>query len=41
MHDVCALRLIETCKLNAVDPLASLSSTLTAIVNGHKHSPCY
>ncbi|MEY9182029.1 hypothetical protein ABIA41_003464 [Bradyrhizobium sp. USDA 313] len=28
--------LIETCKLNAVDPFAYLSSTLTAIVNGHR-----
>lgn len=30
--------LIETCKLNAVDPQAYLTSTLTAIVNGHKQS---
>lgn len=30
--------LIETCKLNAVDPLAYLSTTLTAVVNGHKQS---
>ncbi|MCV3739331.1 IS66 family transposase [Rhizobium sp. TRM96647] len=30
--------LIETCKLNTVDPLAYLCSTLTAIVNGHKQS---
>lgn len=30
--------LIETCKLNAVDPLDYLASTLTAIVNGHKQS---
>lgn len=28
--------LIETCKLNAVNPFAYLTSTLTAIVNGHK-----
>ncbi len=28
--------LIETCKLNAVDPFACLAATLTAIVNGHK-----
>ncbi len=28
--------LVETCKLNAVDPLAYLTRTLTAIVNGHK-----
>ncbi|WP_261317261.1 transposase domain-containing protein, partial [Rhizobium leguminosarum] len=28
--------LVETCKLNAVDPLAYLTATLTAIVNGHK-----
>ncbi|MBP2550176.1 hypothetical protein J2858_003112 [Neorhizobium galegae] len=30
--------LIETCKLNAVDPLAYLTATLTGIVNGHKQS---
>jgi transposase len=30
--------LIETCKLNAVDPQAYLTRTLTAIVNGHKQS---
>lgn len=30
--------LVETCKLNAVDPLAYLTATLTAIVNGHKQS---
>ncbi len=30
--------LIETCKLNSVDPLAYLTTTLTAIVNGHKQS---
>jgi len=30
--------LIETCKLNALDPLAYLTDTLTAIVNGHKQS---
>lgn len=30
--------LIETCKLNAVDPHAWLTSTLHAIVNGHKQS---
>lgn len=30
--------LIETCKLNAVDPQANLVSTLTAIVNGHRQS---
>ncbi|MCK4207272.1 transposase domain-containing protein [Brucella pituitosa] len=28
--------LIETCKLNAVDPFTYLTATLTAIVNGHK-----
>ena len=27
---------IETCKLNSVDPLAWLTDTLTAIINGHK-----
>jgi hypothetical protein len=30
--------LIETCKLNAVDPQSYLTTTLTAIVNGHKQS---
>jgi len=30
--------LIETCKMNAVDPQAWLSQTLTAIANGHKQS---
>ncbi|MGO7388730.1 transposase domain-containing protein, partial [Rhizobium ruizarguesonis] len=30
--------LIETCKLNGVDPLAYLTTTLAAIVNGHKQS---
>lgn len=30
--------LIETCKLNDVEPLAYLTSTLTAIVDGHKQS---
>lgn len=30
--------LIETCKLNSVDPQAYLTTTLTAIVNGHKQS---
>jgi len=30
--------LIETCKLNSVDPLAYLSATLNAIVNGHRQS---
>jgi len=30
--------MIETCKQNAVDPHAWLTSTLTAIVNGHKQS---
>jgi hypothetical protein len=30
--------LIETCKLNAVDPFAYLTTTLTSIVNGHKQS---
>ncbi len=39
--------LIETCKLNAIDPQAYLAATLTAIVNGHKQSridellPCH
>lgn len=30
--------LIETCKLNAIDPYAWLNDTLTSIVNGHKQS---
>ncbi len=30
--------LIETCKLNNVDPQAYLTSTLAAIVKGHKQS---
>lgn len=30
--------LIETCKLNAVDPHAWLAATLTAIAQGHKQS---
>jgi transposase len=30
--------LIETCKLNAVDPQSYLTATLTAIVAGHKQS---
>ncbi|PDT04540.1 hypothetical protein CO655_33040 [Rhizobium sp. M1] len=34
IHSTCS----TTCKLNAVDPLAYLTVTLTAIVNGHKQS---
>lgn len=30
--------LIETCKLNSVDPHAWLTATLQAIINGHKQS---
>ncbi|PRX02444.1 UNVERIFIED_ORG: transposase IS66-like protein [Martelella mediterranea] len=30
--------LIETCKLNSVNPQAYLTATLTAIINGHKQS---
>jgi hypothetical protein len=30
--------LIETCKLNAVDPHAWLTATLSAIAGGHKQS---
>jgi transposase len=30
--------LVETCKLNNVDPHAYLANTLTAIINGHKQS---
>lgn len=29
---------IETCKLNAIDPLAYLTTVLAAIVSGHKQS---
>ena len=28
--------LIETCKLNSIDPQVYLARTITAIVNGHK-----
>lgn len=30
--------LIETCKLNGVDPQAYLGDTITRIVNGHPNS---
>ncbi|MBB2755585.1 UNVERIFIED_ORG: hypothetical protein GGI57_006331 [Rhizobium aethiopicum] len=30
--------LIETCKLNSIDPMAYLRATLTAIVNGHRQA---
>lgn len=30
--------LIETCKLNSVDPQTYLTATLTAIVNGHRQN---
>jgi hypothetical protein len=30
--------LIETCKINSVEPFAYLKSTLTAIANGHQQS---
>ena len=33
---VCIVSLIETCKLNTVEPQAYLVATLTANVNGHK-----
>lgn len=29
--------LIETCKINKIDPLAYLTDVLTKIVNGHAH----
>ena len=32
------LSLIETCKLNTVEPHGYISGVLTAIVNGHKQS---
>ena len=31
----CIASLIETCKLNAIDPLAYLSDTLAALAAGH------
>ena len=34
----CIASLIETCKINSVDPLAYLTATLTAIANGHPKS---
>jgi transposase len=34
----CIASLIETCKINSVDPLAYLTATLTAIANGHPRS---
>ncbi|MCF7727300.1 hypothetical protein GLP59_13580 [Sulfitobacter sp. M220] len=33
-----AVTLIQTCKLNSVDPQAYLADTVTAIVVGHKQS---
>ncbi|MCB1438927.1 MAG: transposase domain-containing protein, partial [Nitratireductor sp.] len=30
--------LVETCKLNGIDPFAWLTATLRAIVNGHRQS---
>jgi len=30
--------LIETCKLNAVEPHSNISGILTTIANGHKQS---
>ena len=30
--------LVETCKLNVIEPHACLTATLRAIVNGHKKS---
>jgi hypothetical protein len=30
--------LIETCRLNSVDPFAYLSAALSSIVNGHRQS---
>jgi hypothetical protein len=34
----CIASLIETCKINSIDPLAYLTATLTAIANGHPRS---
>jgi transposase len=33
-----SLRLIETCKLNGVDPLAYLAASIAKIVNGHPNA---
>jgi transposase len=38
IHWACIASLIETCKLNAVDPQAYLSDVITKIVNGHPNS---
>lgn len=37
-HWATVASLIETCKLNDVDPLAYLTDVLTRIVNGHANS---
>ena len=37
-HWAAIASLIETCKLNDVDPLAYLTDVLTRIVNGHPNS---
>jgi transposase len=37
-HWATTASLIETCKLNDVDPLGYLTDVLTRIVNGHRNS---
>ena len=37
-HWAAVASLIETCKLNSVDPQAYLADVLTRIVNGHRNS---
>jgi transposase len=43
-HDYCGVAwgriasLIETCKINGIEPFAYLKATLTAIANGHPQS---
>ena len=37
-HWAVVASLIETCKLNGIDPLAYLTDAITRIVNGHPNS---
>ena len=37
-HWAVVASLIETCKLNGIDPLAYLTDIITRIVNGHPNS---
>ena len=38
VHWAAIASLIETCKLNDIDPIAYLTDVLTRIVNGHPNS---